>query len=129
MGHQQLLLIILATVIVIFAIMIGIKLYISNSVENNRDQIVSVLINLSSNAQAYYKRQGQYGGGAGSYDGWDIPDHFSKYEARKLKVKVNKKGTKVTLTGIGNEIGKNGKGKVRVRAIVKPTGTNINVTN
>lgn len=128
MDHQQLLLIILATVIVIFAIVIGIKLYISNSVESNRDQIVSVMVNLSSNAQVYYKRQNQYVGEC-SYEGWNIPDHFTQYETGKIKVKINKNSNKVTLTGIGNEIGKNGKGKVRVRAIIIPTGTTINVTN
>ena len=129
MGHQQLLLIILATFIVIFAIVIGIKLFVANSVESNRDQVISNLVQLSSDAQAYYKRQSQYGGGAGSYEGWSIPGYFSKYDAGKIKVKIQGKGSKVVLTGTGNETGKNGKGKVRVRAVVTPTGTTINVTN
>ena len=129
MGHQQLLLIILVIVVVLAAIVIGINLFNSNSVESNRDQIISNLVTLSADAQAYYKKQTQYGGGAGSYEGWTIPDYFSKYESGKIKVKIKQKGTKVVLIGTGIEKGKNGNRKVRIKATVTQSGTTIDITN
>jgi len=80
MGHQQLLLIVLTTFVVVFAIVIGFKLFATSSVESNRDQVISDLVYLSSDAQAYYKKQAEYGGGNGSFQGWSIPDFFESYE-------------------------------------------------
>ena len=57
MGHQQLLLIVLTTFVVVFAIAVGFKLFETSTVESNRDQVISDLVYLSSDAQAYYKKQ------------------------------------------------------------------------
>jgi len=129
MGHQQLLLIVLAAIVVSLAVFIGINLFIANSVETNRDQVVSDLVHLSADAQAYFRKQAQYGGGAGSYEGWEIPDFYKKYESGKIRVNIKANKDKVILTGTGTDIGRNGTSKVRVKATVTPTGTTIDVTN
>ena len=129
MGHQQLLLILLSVIVVGFAIVIGLTMFGSSAIEANRDQIISDLVNLSSDAQAYYKKQEEFGGGAGSYTGWTIPDFFKKHENKKKYIKINVKKNKVTLNGYGTEIGRNGKGTVRVRAIVQPNGIDFKIFN
>lgn len=129
MGQQQILLIVLATIVVSLAVAIGINLFISSSVETNRDQVVSDLVHLSSDAQAYFRKQEQYGGGAGSFEGWDIPDFYKKYEGGKIRVNVKANKNKVIIRGTGTEIGRNGKTKIKVKATVTPTGTTIAVMN
>lgn len=129
MGHQQLLLILLSVFIIGFAIVIGITIFGSSAIEANRDQIISDLVNLSVDAQAYYKKQSDFGGGSGSYTGWDIPEFFKKHEHNKKYIKIKVKKNKVTLNGYGTEIGRNGKGTVRVRAIVKPDGIDFKIFN
>ncbi len=67
MGHQQLLLIMLGTIVVICAIAIGINLLSASAPDINRDHVISVLTTLSSDVHAYYKKQINFGGGGGSY--------------------------------------------------------------
>ena len=129
MGHQQLLLIVLSIFIIGFAIVIGITQFGASAIEANRDQIFSDLVNLTSDAQAYYRKQAEFGGGAGSYSGWEIPDFFKKHENKKKYINVKVKDNQVTLNGYGTEIGRNGKGTVRVRAIVKPAGIDYKIFN
>jgi len=47
----------------------------------------------------------------------------------EIHVKIKANEDKVILTGIGNEVGKNGTTKVRVEAVVKPTETTITIKN
>jgi hypothetical protein len=129
MGYQQLLLILLGTVVVIVAIIIGLSLFSSSAVETNRDQLIADLNTLSSDAQSYYKKQAEYGGGSGSFAGWKIPDYFKKYEGGKIKAKVQSSKNRVRLTATGLEIGMNGRSKVKVILYVNPTTTSILIEN
>ena len=128
MGHQQLLLILLGTIVVIIAIVIGLNLFTSSAVETNRDQLISDLNYLSADAQLYYKKQAEYGGGNESFNGWEIPDFYKNYESGKIKAKIKSGGNEVKITATGTEIGRNGK-KVKVEAIVKPTSIKIKIKN
>jgi len=128
MGYQQLLLILLATIVVIIAIVIGMNLFATSAVETNRDQLISDLNYLSTDAQLYYKKQAEYGGGDGSYAGWKITDFYKNYESGKIKAKIKSGGNEVKITAIGTEIGRNGK-KVKIEAKVKPTSITINIKN
>lgn len=129
MGHQQLLLIVLSIIVVGFAIVVGITQFGASAIEANRDQIISDLVNLSSDAQAYYRKQAEFGGGAGSFSGWEIPEYFEKHENNKKYIKVKVKDNQVTLNGYGTEIGKNGKGTVRIRAIVNASSVDYKIFN
>jgi len=111
------------------AIVIGMTMFGVSAIEANRDQIISDLVNLSSDAQAYYKKQEEFGGGAGSYKGWTIPKFFKKHENKKKYIKITVKKQSVQLNGYGTEIGRNGKSTVRVRVIVKPAGINFKIFN
>jgi len=94
MRQQQLLLIALGTVAVGIAVVVGINLFSTSATESNRDQIISVLTALGSDAQAYYKKEKLYVGGGGTFSGWEIPESFKKHKNRKkyikAKVKVNR---------------------------------------
>ena len=79
MGQQQLLLIVLGIIVVGIATIVGINLFSTTSTEVGRDQVISVLTSLSSDAQAYYLKEKQYGGGGSSYKGWKLPKSFKKY--------------------------------------------------
>jgi len=128
MGRQQLLLIMLGTIVVIIAIVIGITLFSTSAVESNREQLISDLNYLSADAQTYYKKQAEYGGGNESFVGWDIPDFYKNYEGGKIKAEIESNGNQVEITAIGTEIGMNGK-KVKIKAKVKPTSFKIEIKN
>ena len=129
MGHQQLLLILVGTIAVILAVVVGITLFQKSAVEVNRDQIVSDLVYLSTDAQAYFKKQTESGGGDGSFEGWSIPDSYAKHENNDKYIKVKVKKNKVTINGYGTEIGINGKATVRAKAVVTSTNTSITIMN
>lgn len=74
MGQQQLLLIILGVIIVGIAIAVGLSMFTAQSVNANKDAIISDLSNLAANAYQYRIRSVAMGGGGGStYAGYTIP--------------------------------------------------------
>jgi len=129
MGRQQLLLIMLGTIVVIIAIVIGLTLFTTSAVETNRDQLISDLNYLSADAQAYYKKHAGYGGGNESFTGWEIPDFYVDYEGGKIKAKIKSKGNEVKITAIGTEIGVDRRKQVKIEARVKPTSFTIVIKN
>ena len=129
MGQQQLLLITVGVIAVIFAIVIGISLFTVESSETNRDELVSTLNTLSSMAQEYYQKPTMLGGGNKKFKKWKIPKFYKKFEGGKIKAKVNKKGDEVTLTAIGREKGRNNRTNVEVEAKVMPKTLKIKVIN
>jgi hypothetical protein len=129
MGQQQILLIVLSAIVVALAITAGITIFQASAVEANRDQIISDLMGLSTDAQAYYKKQIEFGGGGGSYEGWTAPEFYRRYEGGRVRVRVQAHRDRVVLIGIGTETGLNGRTKVRVQNIVRPTGIQIRIRN
>ena len=69
MGQQQLLLIILGVIIVGVAIAVGISMFSGQSIQSNKDAILSDLNNLGADAYQHKIRPSSMGGGAGAYDG------------------------------------------------------------
>ena len=68
MGQQQLLLIILGVIIVGVAIAVGISMFSGQSIQSNKDAILSDLNNLGADAYQHKIRPASMGGGAGTYD-------------------------------------------------------------
>ena len=128
-AKQQLLFIVFGIIVVGSATVVGVNLFSTSSTEINRDMIISVLTSLSSDAQAYYLKQKQFGGGGGSYKGWKVPKSFKKHTNGKRYIKAKVKENRVILTGFGTDIGRNGKSPVRVRSIVRLTGFQIQIQN
>ena len=111
------------------AVIVGINLFSASVTDTNRDQLISVLTELGSDAQAYFKTPGEYGGGNRKFKGWKIPKFYKNFEGGKIKVKVKKKGDEVTITATGTAKGRDGKKKVKVEAKVKPTIFTIEIKN
>jgi hypothetical protein len=129
MGQQQLLLIVLGTIVVGVAVLVGINIFSSSSADTNRDQLISVLNELGSNAQKYYKKPIELGGGNRKFTGWKISKFYKNFEGGKIKVKVKKKGDEVTITATGTAKGRDGKKEVKVEAKVKSTIFTIEIKN
>ena len=73
MGQQQLLLIVLGVVIIGIAVAVGMSMFTAQSVNSNRDAIVSDMLDLAAGAYQYRIRPSILGGGGGSYVGFTIP--------------------------------------------------------
>ena len=129
MGQQQLLLILVGVIAVIFAIVIGISLFTVEASETNRDELVSTLNSLGNMAQEYYLTPTTLGGGSRKFKNWKIPKAYMKFEGGKFKVKSNNKGQEVTITATGTAKGRNNKKKVKVEATVMPTKMKIKTLN
>jgi Tfp pilus assembly protein PilE len=68
-GQQQLLLIILGTIVVAIAIAVAITMFQDNGVSTNRDAMQDDMIHLASKAEHYYRRPKTMGGGSESFVG------------------------------------------------------------
>ncbi len=62
MGQQQLILLVLATVIVGIAIIIGIRAFTENSIKANSDAMVQDIVRVASDAQAWKQKPAPFGG-------------------------------------------------------------------
>lgn len=70
MGQQQLLLVILVTILVGIATVIAVNTFSAASAQSNKDAVRSDLALLASNAHAYYLKPTMMGGGNNSYVGF-----------------------------------------------------------
>jgi len=103
MGQQQLLLIILSVIVVGLAIAVGISLFTANGIEQKRNEIINECALLASNAQLYYRRPTDLGGGGKSFAGWTIPLSFTRTVAGYF-VEASVTAQQVIITGTGNEV-------------------------
>jgi hypothetical protein len=80
MGQQQLILIVLGTIIIGIAIATGLVLFSADAILAERDALMSDLTIIASNARAFYVRPGNMGGGNNSFNGYVIPSRLSSTE-------------------------------------------------
>jgi len=69
MGQQQLILLVLATVIVGIAIIIGIRAFTENSIKANSDAMIQDMVRIASDAQAWKQKPAPFGGQIDGVDG------------------------------------------------------------
>lgn len=62
MGQQQLILLVLATIIVGLAIVVGIRAFTENSVKSNSDALMQDAVRIANDAQAWKQKPGPFGG-------------------------------------------------------------------
>ena len=62
MGQQQLILLVLATVIVGVAIVVGIRAFTENSAKSNADAMTQDAVRMANDAQAWFKKPVPFGG-------------------------------------------------------------------
>ncbi len=69
MGQQQLLLIVLGTIIVGVAVGVGINMFTTGAVNAERDALLQDVNNVASTAASYWRKPAALGGGARSFIG------------------------------------------------------------
>ncbi|MDD5765352.1 MAG: hypothetical protein PHW79_03725 [Candidatus Marinimicrobia bacterium] len=69
MGQQQLLLIVLGTIIVGVAVVVGINMFSQGAVNAERDALIQDVNTIGSNAAAYWRKPAEMGGGARDFTG------------------------------------------------------------
>ncbi len=69
MGQQQLLLIVLGTIIVGVAVVVGINMFTTGAINAERDALVQDVNNIASSAAAYWRKPAALGGGARDFTG------------------------------------------------------------
>jgi type II secretory pathway pseudopilin PulG len=121
MGQQQLLLIVLGVIIVGIAIVVGINLFLSSSVEANKDALVADNMNLAALAQQYYKKPSALAGGNGTFTGFEIPSDLSSTPNGTYTATIAAQS--VTLTATGNVQDSDGK-VYQVLTTVSPNSIN-----
>lgn len=118
MGQQQLILIILGTIVVGIAIAISASLFTVNYTLIARDAIVNDLNTISINARAYYVRPRSMGGGNLSYTGYIIPKKFRSNENAIYSSTLQ--GEDLIFTAISVEDKNN-----KITAVLKPGGDKL----
>ena len=126
MGQQQLLIVILGTIIVGIAISVAVLMFNDQASATNRDEVVADLAHLSSLAQAYYRKPRILGGGGGSFTGLTLrsltsnPAHPRNLNGTYTMDPDPVGGTPsyVTIIGVGTETGTNGTDRVKVVMLV-----------
>jgi Tfp pilus assembly protein PilE len=116
MGQQQLLLIVLGTIIVGIGIVVGLSVFRHYAIESKRNNVMNDCINLAAIAQQYYMRPESLGGGGMSFVNWNIPP----------ELKINQNGTfiattsadSIVIVGTGNEV-VTGTDSVKVEVVVR----------
>lgn len=129
MGQQQLLLIVLGVIIVGIAIVVGLNVFTTSSLNANNDAIISDLTNLTAMAQQYYKKPASMGGGGNTFTGWTIPGSYSQNANGWYQATVGAQS--VTLIGRGKNVNNAGD-TLQVEMVIGPssiTSTTTNVNN
>lgn len=133
MGQQQLLLIILGTIIVGVAVAVAIGLFNSQAAATNRDEIANDLAHYATMAQGYFRKPRALGGGGRSFNGLTMSKITLVYQhPRHLNGTysldpdpVSSDPPFVTFVGIGTETGNNGTAKVKVVMYVYPDSVTV----
>jgi hypothetical protein len=114
MGQQQLLLLVITSVIVGIALVIGIEVFGSSMAKSNEDSIRHDIIEISSRLQEYYRKPSILGGGGHNFPvSLNFDDLSYQGDNQTGNTFENSNGTftlsvesnVVTITGEGNETG------------------------
>ncbi len=86
MGHQQLLLIIVGLIVISAAVAGGILLFEAHAESSVKENIVSECTNLGSQAQQYYNKSAEMGGGDKSFVGWNISEYIDSTQSATYSI-------------------------------------------
>lgn len=100
--HNQMLLIVVGIFMAIAAVIVGLELYTSQAVNDNRSAVILHLERISEFAQTYYKKEASLGGGGQSFKEFKIPDKLLKDENGTYRI-VYIKDQKILLEGVGTK--------------------------
>jgi hypothetical protein len=128
MGQQQLLLIVLGVIVVGIAIFVGINLFASNAVDQNRSMVIADLHHIGYLAQSYYKRPSGFGGGNNSFVGFAIPVNVQTTKNGTFSISSPGTATQVVIQGVGTEIGDDGVNPVKYQFTALSTTAQFSLT-
>ena len=128
MGQTQLLLVILGVILVGVAIFIGVQMFQHNSVDDNRNAVMTDLNNYAARALAYYGKPATQGGGNKSFDGVTMSMIFPMGESVNGRYYVESaQGDNCVIVGVGKAI--SGTDSIRIRLRVTPQRNTIEIIN
>jgi hypothetical protein len=105
----------------------GILLFSTNAIEQKRNEIINECALLASEAQLYYRRPKDLGGGGKSFVGWDVPPQYITTEVGRFEASVVSP-SEVKITGTGNEVVTSGD-SVKVELVVNSLAYRTKIIN
>jgi len=100
MGQQQLLLIILVTILVGIATVVAINVFTESQEQSNKEAVIVDMLTAVPDARAYYKKPSALGGGSGSFANIDLDDIILDEENENGTYEISdRSGSSFTLTG------------------------------
>ncbi len=129
MGQQQLILLVVGTILITIAIVVGLNLFAAYNTQVNRDAIIADIDHLSFRAMEYFKKPTSTGGGGNSFVGFTVPGVLLNNPNGEFSVFTPGTSTTIVLKAIGTETGNNGTDPVEVRATVTNSNVIINIIN
>ncbi|RKY95607.1 MAG: hypothetical protein DRQ13_06885 [Ignavibacteriae bacterium] len=127
MGQQQLLLIVLATIVIGIAIVLAIQLFRTNAIDSKRDILIEETTTLGLMALQYFKKPAEIGGGSQSFIGWTIPSQMTQ-TANGNFMTSTVAPDQVIITGTGTEI-VTGNDLIEVQTTVTANDINSTIIN
>jgi hypothetical protein len=129
MGQQQSILIVLGIIIVGVAAALSINYFHNKAVQLNREAVIKDLNTLASDAQAYYKKPNEQGGGDKSFQGYKIPQKLKSNDNGNYTI-ISVRPDSVVIQGTGVETREQGLScnwgiKITYRIIVQPESTEL----
>jgi len=131
MGQQQLLLLVLASIIVGVGVLLGVNMFQENSAQANFDAVRQDCLTFAANAQAWYRRPTMMGGGGQDYTTFSWGDINRAPDAGPF---INENGsyaisgnavTTVTITGTGKEDPDGDGTPLSVTVVINNTGVTV----
>lgn len=120
------LLIVLSTFIVGFAIWFAVFMFDTQAVEHNRNGVAMDLNTIAALAQQYYKKPTFFGGGGNSFSGFSIPHGFSSTANGVYVISTAGTAAQIIFQGTGTEIGEDQATVIKLQATV--TANSVVVT-
>ena len=127
MGTQQLLLLVVAFVVVVLMVFAGTAIFDSYAQTTNRDNLLSTINLMANQAQQYYRKPADLGGGGNTFDGFTTSENLLQADYGRIRVRVRE--DRINLVGIGVETGFDERAVVRVRAVVRPDRVVVTILN
>jgi hypothetical protein len=125
MGQQQLLLLILGTIVIGISIRVGLRMADTQNMQQNRDQLALQAQQIYALAEQYATKSTRQAGGAGTYTSFKLSKGMTQSVAGTFTATVSGT-TGLTIIGTGNVKGNNGTSPVTVTTTI--TGRKITKT-
>lgn len=128
MGQQQLLLVVLGTIIIGIAVIVGVTMFQANAIETTRNAIINDLGFFAQNARAYYWKPKSMGGGERDFSGVTITTVIKMPETDNAIYYVES-ATKdeLVMVGVGKIVA--GDDSVRVRMRINEQTNVVEILN